>query len=155
MLVVEPAGAEPDLEPAATHVVDLRGGDRQRPDRAEGHRGDERSEPDRGGVTRETGERDHRVGPGGGTRRAHPHVVVGPEERAVPGLLRGAGEREELVVGSALLGFGEDAQRHGAEIRTPDPAGDIDRAAVAPGTILAPGIPRAGVVQRQNISFPS
>jgi hypothetical protein len=41
MLVVEPAGADPELGAPAAHRVDLRHGDRQRPGQPERARGDE------------------------------------------------------------------------------------------------------------------
>ena len=50
VLVLVPAGAETDLDPAAAHVVDLGGDDREAPEVAEGHGRHERAETDRCGV---------------------------------------------------------------------------------------------------------
>ena len=81
---------------------------------AERHRRDERAEPDPRRLAAERGERHPRVGrPRARVALADAHVVVGAEERVEPELLGEPGDREQLVVGRALLGLGEDPQPHG------------------------------------------
>ena len=83
------------------------------PGMAERHRGDERAEPDPRRLATERGERHPHVGrPGAGVARADAHVVIGAEERVEPQLLGELGHAQELVVGGALLGLGEDPQPH-------------------------------------------
>jgi hypothetical protein len=43
---------------------------------------------------------------------AHDQIVVGAEERVVAAFLRLARDREQIVVGSALLGLGEHSVIH-------------------------------------------
>ena len=115
MLLVEPAGPEAELDAPVAHGVD--GGDRdgERARQAERARGDQRAQADGGGVAGEPGQRDPGIGRAGQPRHvAHLEVVVGSEERAEAQLLGGAGDGEEVVVGGALLGLGEDAQFHDA-----------------------------------------
>ena len=114
VLAVVPAGAEAQLDPSAAHGVDRGHADGEGAGQPEGHRGDEGAEPDAVGVTGEAGERGPRVGrPGAGVRRRDLQVVVGPEEGVEARLLGDVRHREELVVGGALLGLGEDPQLHG------------------------------------------
>ena len=64
------------------------------------------------------------VGPGKPADVAHLEVVVAAEEGAVPELLGAQGNREQVVVGGALLGLGEDAEVgevHGGDVRCPYP----------------------------------
>ena len=59
------------------------------------------------------GERHPGVGRAGQpVALAHRQVVVGAEERVEAELLGGPGDRQQVVVGRALLGLGEDAQVH-------------------------------------------
>src|SRR5690606_35357687 len=81
---------------------------------AERRAGDQRAEPDRGGLAGEAGQRDPGVARPGLAVAAHGEVVVGAEERIEPQQLALLGDREEVVVGGALLGLGEDAQSHQA-----------------------------------------
>ena len=112
--LVVPAGAEPELDAAAAHRVGLRDLDRERPGQAERDRRDERAEPDARRLAAERGERHPRVGRARARRSlADAEVVVGPEERVEAELLGELRDREQLVVGRALLGFGEDPQFHG------------------------------------------
>ena len=72
------------------------------------------------------------VGPGQPVG-AHRQVVVGAEEGVEAELLRGLRDGEQVVVGGALLGLGEDAQLH-----TPDasqPAG-VPPGRATPGGVL-------------------
>jgi hypothetical protein len=116
MLVVEPAGADPELDAPATHGVDLRHGDRQRPGQPERARGDERSETHARRLAREPGECDPRVGrPRSRVAVAHAQVVVRAEEGVEAELIRGASNREQIVVRRALLRLREDAQAHGVQ----------------------------------------
>ncbi|GAA4484643.1 hypothetical protein GCM10023094_38210 [Rhodococcus olei] len=48
--------------------------------------------------------------------------MVGPEERAVAESLGGLGDAEQLLVGRALLGFGEDSQLHDRPLCTIGPS---------------------------------
>ena len=83
---------------------------------AERHRRDERAEPDARRLAAERGERHPRVGRARArVALADAHVVVGTEERVESQLLGEPGDREQLVVGRALLRLGEDAQPHGRE----------------------------------------
>ena len=50
------------------------------------------------------------VEPGSGRALADALVVIGPEERVEAEPLGALRDREQLVVGRALLGLGEDAQ---------------------------------------------
>ena len=53
------------------------------------------------------------VGPGSPGPSPIAEVVVGPEERVEAERLGLAGDRQQVVVGRALLGLGEDAQCDG------------------------------------------
>src|SRR6266498_4981488 len=88
-------------------------GDRERPGRPERRRAHQRAEADVAGLARQAGQGDPRVG-GTGARVALADAlqVVGPEERVEPEILAGPGHAEEVVVGSALLRLGEDAEIH-------------------------------------------
>ena len=66
----------------------------------------------RRGVAGEPGQGGPGVGGPGGAVARHVQVVVGAEEAVEPQLLGGAGHREEVVVGRALLGLGEDPEVH-------------------------------------------
>jgi hypothetical protein len=114
VLLFEPAGAEPELDPATAHGVDLGGGDGQRAGKAERGRGDERPEADARRLPGQGSERDPGVGRAGpclGPARvaAHPEKVVGAEEGIEAEPLRLLGDGQLLVVRGALLGLGEDA----------------------------------------------
>ncbi len=114
MLLLVPAGAEPELDPAAGHLVDVGDGDRQHAREAERRRRDERPEADRRRVAGEPGQRDPRIGragqPAGLEGLTHRQVVVAAEEGAEAELLGALGDGEQLVVGRALLRLGEDAE---------------------------------------------
>ena len=58
---------------------------------------------------------------------AHPHEVVGAEERVEAGVLRGPGDAEQVVVRRPLLGLGEHAEIHAAHLGIPDQAGQRRR----------------------------
>ena len=117
VLVLVPAGAEPDVDAPSAHVVDLGSDHRERADPAERDRRDQRAQADAGRVARQTGERRPGVGHRGQRpRRPHLEVVVGAEERAVAVLGADAGHGQELVVGRALLGLGEEACSHVPEV---------------------------------------
>ena len=109
-----PAGAEPDLDAAAAHGVGLRDLDRERTGKAERHRCHQGAEPDPRRLPADRGEGEPRVGRAGPEGPfADAQVVIGPEERVEPELLRELRDREQLLVGGALLRFGEDPQSHG------------------------------------------
>ena len=65
VLGLVPAGAEPELDPAAAHLVDLGHGDRERAGVPERRRRDERAEADRGRLAGQAGQRDPGVGRAG------------------------------------------------------------------------------------------
>ncbi len=73
VLRVEPAGAEAELDPSATHLVHLRDRDRdgERAGQPEGRRADEGPQPDRAGVAGQPGQGDPRVGGAGQPVAAH------------------------------------------------------------------------------------
>lgn len=109
MLVLEPAGTQPQVDAATAHGVDLRDADGEGAGVAEGGGGDQRAEPDGRRLTSQAGQGDPRVGGAGQPVAAHCEVMVGSEEGTVAEFLRGCGDPEEVVVGGALLRFGEDA----------------------------------------------
>ena len=112
MFGLEPARTEAQLDPPAAHRVDLGDRDRQRSGQPERGRRDERAEPDAGRLTRHGAQRHPGVGRAGQPVDAHRQVVVGAEEGVEAEVFGGPGHAELVVVGRALLGFGEDAQVH-------------------------------------------
>ena len=112
VLGLEPARADAELDPAAAHLVDLRDRDRQRPGQPEGGRRHQRAQPDPAGLPGQPGEGHPGVGRSGQAVAAHRQVVVGPEEGVEAGLLGAPGDGEQVVVGGAHLGLGEDPQLH-------------------------------------------
>ncbi len=113
MLLLEPAGADAELDAAAGHLVHLRDRDRQRAGEAEGDRGDQRAEADPPGLAGQARQGDPGVGRAGQSVAApYLQVVVGPEEGVEAEVLGGLRHGEEGLVRGALLGFGEDAQVH-------------------------------------------
>jgi len=119
VLGVEPAASQAQLDPSARHLVDLSHRDGERAGQPERHGRDQRAEADGGGVTRQPGERDPCVGRAGQRRAVtHAQVVVRPEEGVEARLLGDQRDRKEVVIAGALLGFGEDAEQHGAQPTT-------------------------------------
>ena len=112
VLLLEPARAQPELDPPAAHLVDPGDGHGERPGQPERGRADQGAEPDAAGVAGEPGEGGPGVGGPGGAVAGHVQVVVGAEEAVEAQLLGGAGHREEVVVGRTLLGLGEDPEVH-------------------------------------------
>ena len=109
--VMRGGASDAELDAATAHRIDLSDADGQLPRPAKRHRRDQRAETDRGGLTGDAGECHPRVGrPGQTGNRPHLQVVVGTEERVVPGVLRGLGHAQQVVVGGPLLRFGEDPQ---------------------------------------------
>ena len=119
VLGLEPAGADAELDPAAAHLVDLGHRDRQRPGQPEGGRRHQRAQPDPAGLAGQPGERHPGVGRAGQAVAAHRQVVVGPEEGVEAGLLGAPGDGQQVVVGGAHLGFGEDPQFHAPTLTSP------------------------------------
>ena len=124
VLVVEPAGADPQLHPTPAHRVDLRDRDGEGTGVPEGHRRDQRAQADGGGLAGD-GAQGH---PGVGRARlagarAHLEVVVRAEEGVEAQLLGRLGHRQLGLVGGTLLGLDEDAQVHGG-----DPTGEAGEA---------------------------
>ena len=109
-------GADAELDPAAAHLVDLGDRDGQRSGQPEGGRGHQRAQPDPAGLPGQPGQRQPRVGRSGQPVAAHRQVVVGPEEGVEAGLLGTPGDGEQVVVGGAQLGFGEDPQFHASTL---------------------------------------
>ncbi len=111
-----PARPEARLDPAAAHLVDRGDGLREGPGDAEGHRRDERAEPDARGLPGEARERRPAVGRSAVVRAGEARVVVGAEERLEALLLRGLGHREEIGVAHPLLGLDHDREAHRASL---------------------------------------
>ena len=111
MLGLVPAGADAELDAPAAHLVDLGDADGQQAGAAERHRGDERAEADGRRVPSQAGQRDPRVGRAREAVAAtHDEVVVAAEEGSEAERLGAPGDGQQVVVGRALLGFGEDAE---------------------------------------------
>ena len=104
VLLVVPAGAEAGLDATVTHLIDRLDHLGQIARDPERDRRDEGTEPDRLRLARQAGEGR----PGIGRRKAafarEAGVMIGSEERLEPGLLGGAGEGQDLVVGSPCWG---------------------------------------------------
>ena len=113
MLGLEPARADAQLDPTAAHLVDLGDRDRQRAGQPEGGRRHQGAQADPAGLAGQPGQGHPRVGRPGQAVPAHRQVVVGPEEGVEAGLLGAPGDGEQVVVGGAHLGLGEDPQLHG------------------------------------------
>ena len=114
VLGVVPAGADAELDPAAAHVVDLGHGEASGPGRrkvAEVTRVPRRIA---GRLPGEGAEGDPGVGRARAGRSRAPifEVVVRAEEAVEAERLGRLGHGEQLLVGGALLGLGEDAQLH-------------------------------------------
>ena len=108
-----PARAEPELDAPAAHRVGLGDLDREQAGEAERDRRDQRAQSNARRLAAERGERQPRVGGPRPGRPAHVQVMVGAEEGVEAELLRQLRDRQQLVVGGALLGLGEDAEFHG------------------------------------------
>ena len=87
VLELVPAGAHPELDPAARDVVDGRDGVREQRRVAEGDRRDERPEAEPLRERGQAGDRRPRVVRGALVREREREVVVGAEERFDPGAL--------------------------------------------------------------------
>jgi hypothetical protein len=112
VLPLEPAGAHPQLHPAARDVIDRR--DELREDRwmAERDRRDHRAEPDplrHGGEPR---ERRPRVERPSFARPIERQVVIGTEQPLEAPCLTDASEVHPLLPGDALLPFDHHADLH-------------------------------------------
>jgi hypothetical protein len=119
VLRLEPSAAQAEFDPSAAHLIDAGDGDGQRTGETERGRGDQGAEPDPACVAGQAGQDDPRVGrprqPGGrvgGPVGAHVEPVVGPEEGVEAECFGLLGHGGQVVVGGALLGFGEDAKVH-------------------------------------------
>ena len=115
VLGLEPAGAQPELHPAARHLVDLRHRDGQWPGQPEGRRGDQGAEPDPGRLAGQAAEGHVGVGRPRLTRAGHGQEVVGAEEGVEAAVLGGPRHPEQVVVARPLLGLGEDPEVHRVE----------------------------------------
>jgi hypothetical protein len=114
VLDLVPAGAQPELDPAAAHLVDRRDHLREVPEPSERHRRDERPQPDPLGVAGQAGEHRPGVGRGQPARPREALVVVRSEERLEARGLGPARDRQLLVVGQPLLGLGHQGEAHRA-----------------------------------------
>lgn len=113
VLLLEPAGAEAELDAAAGHLVDLRDLDGEHAGQPEGTGGHQGAEPDALGLTGESGQGEPGVGGAWqAVAGAHAEVVVGTEEGVEAEVLGGLGDGEQRVIGGPLLGLGEDAEIH-------------------------------------------
>jgi hypothetical protein len=118
VLGLEPSRAQPELDPAAAHLVDLRDADREDAGVAERRRRHQSAEPDPAGLAGDPGQRDPRVGrPRQAVAVAHRQEVVGAEERAEAAFLGLLRDGELIVVRSALLRLDEDSEVHAAKPR--------------------------------------
>ena len=103
--------ADAQLDATATHLVHLGDADRQQPGTAERDGRDQRAEADRRRFAGQPAKRDPGVGRARQTTDAtHLQEVVAAKEAAEAERLGALGERQQRVVGGALLGLGEDAQ---------------------------------------------
>ena len=112
VLELVPAGADPDLDPPAAHLVDGRDNLHEVAGVPERHRTDEAPEPDRRRLAGET--REDRPGV---RRRAvgvarEVGVVVAPEEGLEPEALGQPGDRQLVVVAQALLRLDHQREAH-------------------------------------------
>ena len=113
MLGLVPAGPDAELDPPTAHGVDLGHRHGQGAGQPEGGRGDQGAQPDPGGLPGDAGQGHPGVGgTGQAVGAAHGQVVVAAEEAVEAEGLRRPGHRQQLIVGGALLGLGEDAQEH-------------------------------------------
>ncbi len=112
VLVVVPARAEPELDPAAGHLVDRRHDLGEVARVAERDRGDQSAEPDPRCVPGQSGEDRPGIGGPLSGRPRKALVVVGPEERLEAGRLGPPDDRQLLLVGQALLGLDHEREAH-------------------------------------------
>jgi hypothetical protein len=116
VLRLEPARAEPELDPAAAHRVDLRDLDGEQPGQPEGRRRDHRAEADAAGLPGQRAERHPRVRRAGQpVVVAHDEEVVRAEEGVEAPVLGRAGDRQLIVVRRALLRLDHDPEVHGRQ----------------------------------------
>src|SRR4029077_7172287 len=123
VLCLVPARAEPELDAAARDVVDGRAHPREHRRTPEGRRRDHRAQPDpfrHGGEPGECRPGVERAAAGQVEDRL---VVVGAEETLETVLLAGAGERNPVVPGDALLALDHQADAHSWSLRPRGPTG--------------------------------
>jgi hypothetical protein len=114
MLRVVPTRAESEFNPTAAHRVCLRDLDCERARKSKRRGCHQRAQSDTRRFATDRGERHPRVsGTWTWVTLADALIVVGAEERVEAELFGELGDREELVVGCPLLGFGEDSGAHG------------------------------------------
>ena len=120
MLGTKPSRSQTELHPTPTHLIHLGHGNGEWSGQSEGGRRHQSAKPDGGRVSGQSGQGDPRIG---GARQAadgtHLQIVVGAEECRKALLLSAAGNSQQIVVGGALLGFGEDSQFHGGDLTDP------------------------------------
>ena len=116
VLALHPAGAEPELDPAARHVVGGRHRVREQPRQAEGRGGDERAEAQRRGACREGGDRRPRVVRDVVGLVSLRDVVIRAEERVDAVLLARVRERAPVLPGHAFLPLDHEREPHGASV---------------------------------------
>src|SRR4051794_25555629 len=80
VILLVPAGADPDLDPSAAHVIDRRDKLHEVAGIPERHGADKRSERDPRGLPRQPGEDRPRVGRRAAAFAREARVVVAPEE---------------------------------------------------------------------------
>ena len=103
-----PAGADPEDEPSAAHLVDRRRHPGEDPGRVERRAGDQRAEPDAFGGRREGRERRPRVPrPAFGASVASVQQVVAEPDRVEAGGLGRAGHRDDLGPPHVAFDLGE------------------------------------------------
>ena len=112
VLDVVPAGADPDLDPSAAHLVDGRDDLGEAARMAERDRRDEDAEPDPVGLARKPGDDGPGVGGGLPARTREARVVVGAEERLDAVRLGALGDRDVVAVAQTLLRLEHEGEAH-------------------------------------------
>ena len=150
-----PAGADPEDEPSAAHLVDRRRHPGEDPGRVERRAGDQRAEPDAFGGRREGRERRPRVPrPAFGASVAPVQQVVAEPDRVEAGGLGRASHRDDLGPPHVAFDLGEldaDAELpgHRRSVRSSPPTSPA-RPSCAGSVPSGPARPRARRVLRRR-----
>ena len=121
VLGLEPPRAEPQLDAAVRHLVDLCHLNCENRRHAMGCRRDESAQANGARLAGKSPQRRPRIGGSwqSAVPRIHRHVVVGSEESVKPELLRCSREPKLIRVGCAVLRFGEDPEVHTPSLLSP------------------------------------
>jgi orotate phosphoribosyltransferase len=113
VFIFKPPGADPKLNSATRHLIDLGDGNCEWARKSKCRGRDESAETNRARFPSEARQGHPRVGrPRHAVAFAHFHVVVGPEEPVEPEIFGLAGDAKQIVVRGALLGFDKDPEVH-------------------------------------------